>query len=92
MKISVDYTQTSEEVIIIEEAKYLGDFTIKLFFNDGNITTIDFKNFLKKSLHPSLKKYRNEEEFSKFQLIDGNLNWNDYEMIFPVADLHEGKI
>jgi hypothetical protein len=31
-------------------------------------------------------------EFKKFKIIDGNLMWNDYEMIFPLEDLYEGKI
>jgi hypothetical protein len=92
MKILIDYNQVSEETIIIEEAKYLNDYKIKLLFNDGNSKSIDFKQFLCKSLHPSLKKYLNENEFSKFEIIDGNLNWNNYEMIFPVADLYDGKI
>ena len=91
MKFLVNYN-VSEEIIHIEDVEYLGDFKINLIFNDGISKTVDFKNFLKKSLHSSLKKYQNQTESQKFQLIDGNLNWNDYEMIFPVADLYEGNI
>jgi hypothetical protein len=53
---------------------------------------VSFKEFLSKSQHHSIIKYLNEESFSKFKIIDGNLNWNDCEMIFPISDLYEGKI
>jgi len=53
---------------------------------------VDFKPFLFKSLHPSIKKYLNEGKFINFKIIDGNLNWNDYYLIFPVADLYEGYV
>ena len=92
MKISVDYKNTTEESLRIESAKYIGDFAIRLRFTDGTEQLVDFKSFLKKSLHPSIRKYLNEEKFSMFEIIDGNLNWNDYDMIFPVWDLYRGKI
>jgi hypothetical protein len=43
-------------------------------------------------MHPSIKKYLDERQFSNFNLSDGNLNWNDYGMIFPIWDLYNGKI
>jgi len=30
--------------------------------------------------------------FQEYKLVDGNLNWNDYDMIFPLEDLYRGKI
>lgn len=92
MKISVDYTQTVDKKIQIKTAVYLGDFMLKIHFSDGKEKKIDFKPFLKKSLHPTLKKYMDESNFSNFQIIDGNLNWNDYELIFPIWDLYNEKI
>lgn len=53
---------------------------------------MDFSHFLEKVRNSSLKKYRAVREFKKFKLVYGNLDWNDYEMCFPLADLHEGKI
>jgi len=76
----------------IESARYLGDFAIRIQFNDGSNRLVDFKPFLMKSLHPSIKKYLNEEYFTKFQIVNGNLNWNDYDLIFPIWDLYKGKI
>jgi len=47
---------------------------------------------LEASLHPSIRKYLDEAKFKDYQIVDGNLNWNDYALIFPIEDLHEGKL
>ncbi len=92
MKIIEDFFESEYDLIEIKEANFIGDFAIRILFNDGHNILVDFKPFLLKSLHPSIKKYLNEELFTHFKLQDGNLNWNDYDMIFPVIDLYNGKI
>ena len=94
MRIIVDYKDlnTESRLLQIDSAKYLSDYVIRITFNDGNEKLVDFRPFLSKSLHPSIKKYLDENEFSNFSLIDGNLNWNDYELIFPISDLYNGHI
>jgi len=94
MRIIVDYTEheTGLDQLKIDSAKYLSDYAIRIKFSDGNEKLVDFKPFLSKSLHPSIKKYLDENKFSKFSLTDGNLNWNDYDLIFPISDLYNGKI
>ena len=80
------------ELIEVKAAFYERDYSIKINFNDGSERIVDFKPFLSKSLHPSIRKYLNLELFKKFQIIDGNLIWNDYDLIFPIEDLYTGKI
>jgi hypothetical protein len=94
MRIIVDYKDSESEFnqLKIDSAKYLSDYAIRIKFNDGNERLVDFKQFLSKSLHPSIKKYLDEKKFSNFSLIDGNLNWNDYDLIFPISDLYNGQI
>lgn len=94
MRIIVEYkeSRTGFDSLKIDSAKYLSDYAIRIRFSDGNEKLVDFKPFLSKSLHPSIKKYLDENKFSNFSLIDGNLNWNDYELIFPISDLYLGKI
>jgi len=53
---------------------------------------VDFKYFLEASQHPAVRKYLNKERFRLFSIVDGNLNWFDYDLIFPLEDLYEGKI
>lgn len=93
MKIVIDYIEDKHiNVIEITSANYIGDYTIRLFFNDGTEKLVDFKPFLFKSLHLSISKYMDENLFQQFKISDGNLNWNDYDLIFPINDLYEGVI
>jgi len=33
-----------------------------------------------------------ESLFQGFSIVDWNINWNDYDLIFSIEDLFEGKI
>jgi uncharacterized protein DUF2442 len=79
-------------VILIEHAEYKEDFKINLKFSDNIEQEIDFEPFLKKSLNPMTQKYLDKEKFKDFRIEYGDLVWNDYEMCFPIWDLHSGKI
>lgn len=79
-------------VVAIEKAEYKGEYKIKLEFTDGISRLLDFKHFLTKSLNPMTSKYLDKAQFSKFKIEYGDLVWGDYEMCFPVWDLHEGRI
>jgi hypothetical protein len=78
--------------IEVKSANYIGDYAIRISFNDGNEKLVDFKPFLTKSLHPAIAKYLKEDLFKQFKIINGNLNWNDFDLIFPIHDLYEGVI
>jgi hypothetical protein len=92
MKITEEYIDYRVDIIEIKSAHYIGDYAIRVFFNDGSGKLVDFKPFLESSFHPSIRKYLDEVKFKDYQIIDGNLNWNDYDLIFPIEDLYEGKI
>jgi hypothetical protein len=92
MRIIEEYTDFQPELIELKSAKYIGDYAIRIMFSDGTNRLIDFKIFLESSLHPSIRKYLDESKFKSFNIVDGNLNWNDYDLIFPVEDLYKGTI
>jgi hypothetical protein len=92
MIITEEYIDNNTEIIEIKSARYIGDFAIRVFFSDGFSKLVDFKPFLESSLHPSIRKYLDEFKFKDFQIVDGNLNWNDYDLIFPIGDLYKGEI
>lgn len=92
MRIVEDYMDVQTDLIEINSAVYLGDYTIQIIFNDSLCKLVDFKPFLENSSHPSIKKYVDESKFQQFVILDGNLNWNDYDLIFPIADLHQGAV
>ena len=79
-------------VISIQEVVYKGDYKIKFLFSDGVERTIDFESFLKSSKNPMTNKYLNKELFKSFTIEYGDIVWNDYELCFPIWDLHNGEI
>lgn len=92
MKITEEKLVGDQKVIEIVDAQYLGDFTIGIEFNDGTYQKVDFSSFLCNAQHPSIRKYLDESLLRGFEIQHGNLNWNDYDLIFPVWDLYQGKI
>jgi hypothetical protein len=93
MKITTEYNDiTCDDVIEIKSATYADNFVIRIDFSDGIRQFVDFKPFLHRALHPSIQKYLDEVKFRQFVIDDGNLNWNDYEMIFPLEELYNGQI
>jgi len=81
-----------EQVILVEKVNHIGDFKLELVFNDKTRHVIDFYPFLSRSLNPLIRKYLSPEEFSKFEIDEGDLEWNDYDLCFPIADLYENRI
>jgi len=79
-------------VISIIKAEYLGDYKINFSFSDGIERLIDFSGFLESSKNPMTKKYLDKQLFKNYSIDYGDIIWNDYEMCFPIWDLHEGKI
>ena len=92
MKITEEYIDYNIDFMEIKSVRYIGDYAIRIFFSDGSDKLIDFKPFLESSVHPSIRKYLDETKFKEYQIVDGNINWNDYELIFPIEDLFIGKI
>ncbi len=92
MKITEEYIDYHAEIIEVKSAQYIGDFAIRILFSDGFNRLVDFKYFLESSLHPSIRKYLDEDKFKTYQIVEGNLNWNDYDLIFPIEDLYQGKL
>lgn len=93
MKITERYQSEKELVLLaIVEANYIGDFSIRLTFNDGHKTQVNFKPFLEESNHPAIQKYLNEKIFKSFQVKEGNLDWNDFDLCFSIEDLYQNRI
>lgn len=79
-------------VINITEAEYIPQYKIHLWFSNGAEQIVNFEPFLKKSHHPEIKKYLNQNLFKDFSIAHGRLDWNDYDLCFSMQDLYEGAI
>ncbi|MDD2369079.1 MAG: DUF2442 domain-containing protein [Sulfuricurvum sp.] len=82
---------TEGQIIIIENAEYIDGYKIRLHFNDQTTQTINFENFIRTSHNPHIAKYSDLALFKNFSITDGDLEWNDYDLCFPIADLYENK-
>jgi hypothetical protein len=79
-------------VISIDKATYLEDYKIEFLFSDGMVKIIDFYDFLNNAKNPMTRKYLDKNRFKRFEIKYGDINWNDFELCFPIWDLHEGRI
>jgi len=82
----------SKKYLEVTEATHAGRHRVSLRFNDGTAQTVAFGPFLKKATNPMFTEYRALAKFNTFQINHGNLMWGDYELIFPITDLHQGEI
>ena len=79
--------------LFILEAKSVGDLTVELLFNDKTLRRINVGEFIRKHPHPQYDKYLDEKEFEKFTVDEGNIVWGeDWDLIFPIEQLHLGNI
>ncbi len=80
------------QVIKVEQAEFVAGYMLRLIFNDGLAQEVDFSDFLSRSSNPLIREYLDKDKFMQFEINDGDLEWNDYDLCFPVADLHENNI
>jgi hypothetical protein len=83
---------TLTDYLEIVEAKYVSGYKIRLVFNDETERVVDFGPFLEKARNPDTTDYRDLKKFREFRIEDGDLIWGDFQMIFPIVDLHRGEI
>ncbi len=76
----------------VKSAVHKKSHILEILFSDGHTECVDFSMFIFSNEHPDYVQYRNEDNFLKYQIVDGNLNWDDYTMIFPVEDLRHNKL
>ena len=61
------------KLIWITDAKYMKDYTLKLFFNDGEEREFDFSSLW--GTHPMYDSIRNMETFKKFEMDGWSISW-----------------
>jgi len=82
----------TSQVINIIQADVLDKYRVRIEFNDGSVQVVDFASFLQRSRHPDVRKFLDRERFAAFRIEFGNLVWGDFELCFPVSDLHANAI
>ena len=82
----------SQKPINIVTAEHVGEYRLKLSFNDGKDQVVDFFPFLSHSRHPDIRVFLDPARFAEFRLEYGDLVWGDYELCFPVMDLYRNRL
>ena len=73
-------------------AELVGDYRIRICFDDGSEQTVDFQRFFSDSVHPEIRAWLDQGRFSAFRIEYGELIWGDYELCFPMIDLYKNRI
>lgn len=85
-------TVVAVPLIFIDDVEHMADYRLRVFFSDDSVREIDFAPFLRQSTHPEIRKYLDIKKFKGFHLLNGDLMWGDYELLFPIHKLYDGKI
>jgi hypothetical protein len=83
---------SAQHYINTTKVEYVDGLRLRIAFDDGVERVVDFEPFLSKSLHPDIRKYLDKRRLKKFGVDRGHLDWNDYDLIFPITDLYSGHI
>lgn len=79
--------------IRVSSAEYIGNCSLRIFFNDGFQRELNFGDFIRNNPHPQYNKYLIEENFMKFSIEMGNVVWGeDWDLIFPIESLYNGDL
>lgn len=78
--------------LLVKSATHKIGHILEIGFSDGRVECVDFAPFIFSSGHPDYERYKSVKSFLEFKIVDGNLNWDDYTMIFPVEDLYHNRL
>ena len=63
---------------------YSKEYKLNLVLADGVSQLVDFIPFLESSKHLGVKKYLDLKKFKKFNFLNNELMWGDFDLIFPI--------
>jgi len=78
--------------LLVTNTNHLTGHILEIIFNDGHKSIVDFAPFIFSAGHPDYELYKKQSYFLNYKIEDGNLNWDDYTMIFPIEELYNNKI
>ena len=83
---------TAERTVQVRAVRHVRAYRLRIEFSDGKISEVDFEPFLRSTKHPGIRRYLQPRRFKQFAITDGVLQWNDFDLVFPMADLYDGVI
>ena len=92
MTTDLEQVEMTSPIINITQAEALAGYRIRMQFDDGSVQVVDFEPFLRRARHPDIQTFLDVKRFAAFRIEFGNLVWGDFEMCFPIIDLHANSI
>lgn len=84
--------KNSSKPLRITKVEKLKRHTLRISFSDDLKRDVDFEPFLNAATHPEIKKFLKPSLFKAFKIVDGDLMWGDFDLLFPIADLYDGVL
>ena len=69
----------------VTKAKYIGDYTVKVWFDNGESRTVDFSAVVLMSSNALVAQFADKQKFQQFTIDDGVLTWNNDMDFAPEA-------
>jgi hypothetical protein len=92
MRIIDNTGRSKGPYISIVEAEYIDGYRLLLMFDDGTSRLVDFGEYLRHARHPDIRKYLDLDNFKKFKVVYGDIEWPNLDIVFPIMQLYQGKI
>ena len=83
--------EMSQEPINILSVEQVGDYRLRLHFDNGAEQTVDFYTFLSRARHPEIRAFLDPARFAAYHIEHGDLVWGDYALCFPIIDLYRNR-
>lgn len=83
---------TKTQVLQLKHVEQVTPYRLRLQFADGHVTEVDFEPFIQQAQHPSIRKYLDQNLFQQYRIEHGDLMWGDFDLVFPIHQLYDGKI
>lgn len=78
--------------LFIKSANYISGYIIEIYFSDDTVRRVDFERFLKSAKHPTTRSYLDLKKFQQFRVIEGGLDWSDFDLCIPLHQLYSGEV
>ncbi len=75
----------------IEKIEYIKDYTVAVFFKNGQKRIADFKYFVFKHDSPMVRQFQDIERFKKVYLDCGHLTWEDGQMDISEESIYNNE-
>ncbi len=73
----------------VVDAQYVGDYKIRIVFEDSHCVLVDFEPYFIKKPNPVYDEYHDVTRFKEFKIQNGNVVWGEsWDLVFNPQNLY----